>query len=43
MKKKIIHACVECKVDIPSYQRVPLCAECYQEMLTFKIREDDKK
>ena len=41
MKKKIAHACVECKAEIPVYQKY-LCEKCFQEMLTYKLQEGDK-
>jgi len=41
MKKKIVHTCVECKVEIPVYQKY-LCEKCFQEMLNFKLQEDDE-
>jgi len=42
MKNKPNHACVECKAEIPVYQKY-LCEKCFQEMLNFKLREADKK
>lgn len=33
--------CVECNETLSGYKRVPLCDKCFQEMLTYKLTQED--